>query len=86
MKSQNTPCVLLVDDDPEMVASASTLLKRDGVAVITAVNKTEAAARMSLDKFDLILLDLSLPDEEDGFGSSSKSRKARQPDGFQSSC
>ncbi len=68
MKSQNTPRVLLVDDDPELVASASALLKRDGVAVITAMNKTEAAAAMSLDTFDLILLDLSLPEEEDGFG------------------
>lgn len=56
-----------MDDDPEMVASASALLARDGIHVTSAPDKTEAAAQLSLNTFDLILLDLGLPEERDGF-------------------
>jgi len=65
--SQNAPHVLLVDDDQELAVSASALLKNDGVRLTAAHDVAEATRKLAEDSFDLILLDLGLPSEQDGF-------------------
>lgn len=64
--SQSTHRVLLVDDDQEMVAVASSLLRQDGVTVTEARNASDAALKLAEATYDLVLLDLGLPDK-DGF-------------------
>ena len=56
------PRLLIVDDDPRSLASLRELLT-DGVAEIaTARSGKDALARLSSSRFDLVLLDLCLPD------------------------
>ena len=67
MKSQDTPRILLVDDDQELVASACTLLMREGLSVDVATGAEDALAKLNLENYDLVLLDLGLVGPEDGF-------------------
>ncbi|MBK9440401.1 MAG: EAL domain-containing protein [Comamonadaceae bacterium] len=54
--------LLLVDDEPLMLASLSVLLSNQGFVLITAASGTEAMQKLSQTHFDLVLLDLRLPD------------------------
>jgi len=56
------PRLLLVDDEPRLLASLSELLKGHGFALTTASSGNEAIAHLSRSRFDLVLLDLRLPD------------------------
>src|SRR3954469_3704943 len=58
--------ILLVDDDPEMPEVLSDLLCEDSVKLSSARNTEIALELLRADKFDLILLDLGLP-QVDGF-------------------
>jgi two-component system, cell cycle response regulator DivK len=58
--------VLLVEDNLENRYLATFLLESDGFEVHPAVSGTEALAAFAPGKFDLVLLDLQLPDI-DGF-------------------
>jgi len=53
--------VLVVDDDPDMVAYLTRLLEQEGMAVETAASGTEALQRIGEWVPDLILLDVVLP-------------------------
>ena len=55
--------VLVVDDDPDMVAFLARLLKTEGLTVETAVDGAEALARVSATSPDLVLLDVMMPGE-----------------------
>ncbi len=57
-----TAHILVVDDEPTIRLTLEAILKRHGYSVTTAENGTEALARLSADSFDLLLLDLMLPD------------------------
>lgn len=54
--------ILLVDDEPGIIASLRPALKAAGHAVKVARNGEEAIASMALGDNDLVLLDLGLPD------------------------
>ena len=58
--------MLLVDDDPEVVAATALLLRAWGADVVTATDCAEASKRMAGQAagqgFDLIVLDQQLPD------------------------
>ncbi|MCU0772404.1 MAG: response regulator [Verrucomicrobia bacterium] len=65
--SEATSRILLVDDDPEMGVSAASLLRHDGIELTVVGDPAAAVSRLRESLFDLILLDLGLPADEDGF-------------------
>ena len=55
--------LLLVDDEPRLLSSLYELLRvQDCYQLVTATNGAEALAQLSRQQFDLLLLDLRLPD------------------------
>ena len=60
-----TPKILLVDDEPDIVEFLSYNLKKEGYEVVTAHNGVEGLKQAKIQKPDLILLDMMMP-EMDG--------------------
>lgn len=60
--------ILLVEDDPVIQLSLTTILRRDGYTIDTARNLAEARQLIASRRPRVILLDLGLPDGS-GFGS-----------------
>ena len=56
------PRVLIVDDEADIRESLQTLLELEGYRVEAAATGTEGLVRVSEHPFDLVLLDLALPD------------------------
>jgi len=56
------PRLLLVDDEPRLLASLYELLRDRDYHLTTASSGSEAIAHLSTLRFDLVLLDLRLPD------------------------
>lgn len=54
--------VLIVDDEPNILATLGPLLRAQGYHVVTASNGQTALDRLEQDAVDLIVLDLGLPD------------------------
>lgn len=54
--------ILIIDDDPTQTDILSHLLSRQGYRVSTALTCEEGNRKAALDRLDLILLDISLPD------------------------
>jgi CheY-like chemotaxis protein len=54
--------VLLIEDDPKMPEVLAALLSDDGITLSTAANAAAAVAVVRREPFDLLLLDLGLPD------------------------
>lgn len=61
------PRVLVVDDDPEISAMLSRYLQGQGLGVRVAQNGAEVRTALGAPDFDVVLLDLGLPDA-DGLG------------------
>lgn len=59
--------VLIVDDTELSIFQLSTMLKKIGMNVYVARNKEEALAEFKKKTFDFLILDLYLPDYQDGF-------------------
>ena len=59
---EDQPRLLLVDDEPRLLASLHELLRDRGFHLTTASSGSEAIAHLSRFRFDLVLLDLRLPD------------------------
>jgi CheY-like chemotaxis protein len=57
-----SPRLLLVDDEPRLLSSLYELLRGRGYKLVTASTGSEAIAHLSRLRFDLVLLDLRLPD------------------------
>jgi DNA-binding NtrC family response regulator len=55
-------CVLIIDDEAEIRESLQTLLEIEGYAVETAANGGQGLLKLGDRSFDLVLLDLALPD------------------------
>jgi signal transduction histidine kinase/CheY-like chemotaxis protein len=55
--------LLLVDDDAISLFVGKRLLETHGIQVVTAANGAEALAQCQQQKFDVILMDVSLPDQ-----------------------
>ncbi len=58
------PKVLVIDDEPQIRTLLRAALSRAGYAVVEAANAREAVNSKNIDKPDLILLDLGLPDRD----------------------
>jgi DNA-binding response OmpR family regulator len=56
------PSVLVVEDDPSMRMLCKFNLEADGFRVTTAITGHEALERAAAEEFDLVLLDVMLPD------------------------
>lgn len=56
------PRLLLVDDEPRLLQSLCELLKNRGFVLVTAQNGHEAITRLNSEPFDLVILDLRMPD------------------------
>lgn len=54
--------ILIIEDDLAIVRNLSELLKQEGFAVTAATNCTAAAKKAESEQFDLMLLDVLLPD------------------------
>ncbi len=57
-----TPSILIVDDEPNIVMSLEFLMRKNGYQVGIARNGTEALAAIAQTPFDLVLLDVMMPD------------------------
>jgi DNA-binding NtrC family response regulator len=55
-------CVLIIDDEAEIRESLQTLLEFEGYEVEAAANGAQGLSKLSDRPFDLVLLDLALPD------------------------
>jgi DNA-binding response OmpR family regulator len=69
-----TRSVLIVDDDDHLRRTMATALAREGLAIAEAASGEEAAVKADAGAFDLILLDLQLPDQ-DGLATLRKMRE-----------
>ncbi len=58
----HTPHILLVDDEPNIVMSLEFLMRKQGYHVSIARNGTEALAAVAQTAFDVVLLDIMMPD------------------------
>ena len=58
----HNPRLLLVDDEPRILDSLSKLLENRGLDISVASNGSEAIKQLISNNFDLVLLDLRLPD------------------------
>ena len=58
----SSPRLLLVDDEPLMLSSLCALLGNRGYQLVTAASGIEAIVLLNTWQFDLVLLDLCLPD------------------------
>lgn len=54
--------IFLVEDDREIAKNLSLLLKAEGFSVVHARTRSEAEEKIAGQRFDLALLDISLPD------------------------
>src|SRR5216110_2796453 len=55
-------CVLIIDDEAAIRESLQTLLEIEGYDVETAATGEQGLAKLADRSFDLVLLDLALPD------------------------
>jgi two-component system response regulator RegX3 len=54
--------ILLVDDEPDILETVGWALRRDGFDVSTAVNGETALETSASEQFDVVILDVMLPD------------------------
>jgi two-component system OmpR family response regulator len=56
--------ILIVDDDPGLRGLISTFLDRHGYRTDTAANPPEMRAKLAAERYDLIVLDVMMPQED----------------------
>lgn len=54
--------VLVVDDEPAICKALTTALERAGYDAVSALSGDSALARLAAESFDVLLLDLRIPD------------------------
>jgi two-component system alkaline phosphatase synthesis response regulator PhoP len=59
--------VLIADDDPDLVEAMKTVLEAQGFAVHTAPNGQECLRKLRAHKPDLLILDVMMTTETEGF-------------------
>jgi CheY-like chemotaxis protein len=72
--------VLLAEDNPVNQRLAQRLLEKNGHAVVVANNGREALARYEEDQFDIVLMDVQMP-EMDGFAATAAIRQLQEANG-----
>jgi CheY-like chemotaxis protein len=63
----HTKVILLVDDDPDIRDALSVILRSKGYAIKTAANGREAFAILNAEKPDLMVLDIMMTTDIEGF-------------------
>jgi DNA-binding response OmpR family regulator len=63
MNQATTPRILIVDDEPDVVAYLTTLFEDHGYNTLAAANGHEGMEKALAEKPDLITLDITMPDE-----------------------
>ncbi len=61
------PRILIIDDDPDVVDTATIVLKKEGYEVLAAYNASEGMNSILANKPDLIILDVMMEQADDGF-------------------
>jgi DNA-binding NtrC family response regulator len=61
-RTSDQPRALLVNDDPAFLASAAKALQRRGICITTAKSGEEARSVFEASAFDVVVLDLTMPD------------------------
>jgi len=56
--------VIIVDDDKPLLKSLSEILQKEGYTVDVAETGTEAVEKIKSNRYDVVLLDIKLPDME----------------------
>jgi len=69
--------ILIVDDEPDQIDFASTLLEENGYIPISAMNGIEGMEKVKAEKPDLILLDILMP-ERGGIGMYQELRQSEE--------
>jgi signal transduction histidine kinase/DNA-binding response OmpR family regulator len=72
--------ILLAEDNAVNQKLASRLLERHGHNVVTAANGRQALERLETERFDLVLMDVQMP-EMDGFEATATIRKTEEATG-----
>ncbi|MBN2443846.1 MAG: response regulator [Spirochaetales bacterium] len=67
--------ILLIDDDPDILESLSTVFQSHGYEIVTAANGTEGYKIAVKEKPDLIILDVMMDSSDEGFKTSYSIRK-----------
>lgn len=60
-------CVLVVDDEPRLVSLVRHVLEAVGYRVVAAMDGRSALEKVAIEQPDLVLLDILLPGEIDGY-------------------
>ena len=60
--TRERPLVLVVDDDPTVLAMLGRVARREGFDVLTCTGGRQALERMAQEQIDLVLVDLMMPD------------------------
>jgi len=60
-EKENQACILVVDDDQNLLRMVSRTLEMEGFQVLTAGDGESALALLEKDKPDLVLLDIMMP-------------------------
>ena len=68
--------ILVVDDDPDILAALTMILDSQGYQVVTAEDGVEGLANLKAEKPDLMILDLLMP-KMDGFALLKELREPR---------
>jgi len=55
--------ILVIDDEPDVVAFLTTLLEDNGYATVSALTGIEAMAQIRASPPDLVTLDISMPEQ-----------------------
>lgn len=73
--------ILVIDDDPDLLVLLSKMLTRIGASTQTAETGVEGLDLLQKERFDLLILDLMLPDI-DGYDVLARIREDRGLDGM----
>ncbi len=76
MPEQTTSCILIADDDKDIVAAIATQLEKEGYRTIRAYNGLDALEKLSENEVHLILMDVMMP-KLDGLSAVMKIRETQ---------
>jgi DNA-binding response OmpR family regulator len=69
------PLIIIIDDDPDIVDAVQIVLKSKGFEVISASNPDDGYKLVKEKSPDLIILDVMMQEQDDGFFLAHKFRK-----------